>query len=100
MNKNPKALKLIEQLHDNGKDLKQFIKMYVSFILDINKYLIFKDYQYLNIPPTYKINYTSTEFFKFLLGEIIKLNNLIKYDNQPKIMILSTLILLCKIEEE
>ena len=44
------AIDLIETLHANGKDLKTFVKQYVKFLIDLDKYSIGCDWSYLDIP--------------------------------------------------
>ena len=44
------ALKLIEDIYNDGKDLKTFVKQYVQFLLDLSKYGIGCDWKYLTLP--------------------------------------------------
>lgn len=44
------ALKLIEDIYNDGKDLKTFVKQYVQFLLDLSKWGIGCDWKYLTIP--------------------------------------------------
>ena len=48
--KTPKAISIIEDIYNNGKDLKQFVKQYVQFLLDLDKYGIGCDWKYLQLP--------------------------------------------------
>ena len=47
------AIDLIETLHANGKDLKTFVKQYVKFLIDLDKYSIGCDWSYLDIPQDF-----------------------------------------------
>ena len=90
-------IEVIETVYADGKDLKQFIKDYMSFLLDINKYDILHNFDYLQLPITYKDTLKSygQEWFntcKNLLPVIVKLNSDIKYETQPKIQIESRLL--------
>ena len=95
-----KMIEVIESVHRSGKDLKQFIKTFMNFMLDVNKYICLKSFEYLDIPSVYEddISYisTETELCNSLLSTIIKLNSEIKWDTAPKSMIEATLMLQCK----
>lgn len=91
------VIKVIEVVHSNGKDLKQFVKDYMSFLLDINKYDILHSFDYLQIPGTYQVTlegYTPDWFecCKNLLPVIVKLNADIKWETQSKVVIESRLL--------
>lgn len=44
------AIEIIEDLHSRGKELRTFVKQYVQFLLDLDKYSIGCDWKYLQIP--------------------------------------------------
>lgn len=44
------AVKIIEDIYNNGKDLKIFVRQYVQFLLDLSKWRIGCDWKYLQIP--------------------------------------------------
>ena len=44
------AVQLIEDIYNNGKDLKTFVRQYVQFLLDLSKYGIGCDWKYLQLP--------------------------------------------------
>lgn len=44
------ALQLIEDIYNEGKDLKTFVKQYIQFLLDLDKYGIGCDWKYIQIP--------------------------------------------------
>lgn len=94
------VIQITESIYSEGIDLKQFIKDYNNFVLDLCKYNITKSFDYLRIPSTYKErlnSYTSDDyqFFITLLNEVINLNSSIKWEALPKPIIQSTFILLC-----
>ena len=96
------VLQTIENVHYSGADLKQFIKQYVSFILDICKYRYFKDFSYLAVPKTKEMadmlnSWVDEDFLGALnlLDTLIKLNAEIKWDTNPKTTIEATLLLAC-----
>ena len=96
-------IKIIEQVHNEGKDLKQFIRQYINFILDIKKYLILGKFDYLNLPQTDDIQLMlknimadvdrgSFNIISDLLDLLIRINSEIKYDSSPKYMIEAMLL--------
>ena len=43
-------IKFIENMYNSGRDLKTFVSTYLSFILDLIKYILFKDINLTTIP--------------------------------------------------
>ena len=104
LNKNSKEIiTLIEEIYRSGKDLKQFIKQFINFLLDVNKYVIYNSYEYIQIPNTIDLKpYVNVEinYLLDILDGIIKLNTAIKYEANPKILIESNLLLIVRKEVE
>lgn len=95
----------IEELHRSGADLKQFIKQYILFILDLCKYDLLGNFDYIQIPSTFseKLSNIKQEEFYFyteLLDEVIRISNDIKWETNPKPIIESVFILLCRGENK
>ena len=92
-------IKTIENIHRSGKDLKQFVKTYTVFILDLCKYGSLKSFEYLEIPSIYKKKmdtyneHSYNDHFPSLLNTLVKLNADIKWETSPKALIEATLIL-------
>lgn len=96
---NVRMIEIIEGLHNEGKDLKQFVKSYIQFILDMSKYYLDCDWQYIQIPRLSEyeqelLNFKdfSLDWFMDLLSELIRLNADIKYSSTAKYDIESTLL--------
>ena len=93
-------IEIIEQIHNDGKDLKQFIRQYINFVLDIKKYLILDNWEFIQIPQTndnvdFLKDITRNDYWNEisdLLDLLIKINSEIKYDSSPKYMIEAMLI--------
>ena len=49
-----KVIELIEELYLYGRDLKLFIKQYITFLLDVCKYKLLNNFKYIQIPKTYE----------------------------------------------
>lgn len=91
-------IRIIEEIHSDGKNLKQFVKQYLTFVLEVKKYIILGDFKYLNIPQTNDnerfLDNMLHEYDKIsdLLDLLIKINSEIKYDSSPKYMIEAMLL--------
>lgn len=44
------SLALIEDIYNDGKDLKTFVRQYIQFLLDLSKWGIGCDWKYLTLP--------------------------------------------------
>ena len=91
-------IEIIEQIHNEGKDLKQFIRQYINFVLDVKKYIILDSYDYISILLT-EDNKSFLKDMKQdwdgickLLNKLLRINAEIKYDNSPKYMIEAMLL--------
>ena len=92
-------LACVERIHSDGKDLKQFIKSYVGFILDLCKYDHVRNCELLDMPNIYedrlkKYNAHAYQDFAQMLRAVVKLSTDIKWDNAPKMMIEASLLML------
>lgn len=103
------ALRVISEQFDKGADLKIFIEQYLDFILNVNKYILFKDINLTNIPKSlektaddedgiaYLVNFGGSEkFFKLLADKILDLKNALKYDTMPKVTIEINIMQICR----
>ena len=93
-----RLIKIIEQTHAEGKDLKRFIRDYVDFVLDVLKYDITK-FDYITIPQTEQkwldsLSDSWYESINRMLSPLIKLVDRVKYDTSPKTMIEVSLLIL------
>lgn len=90
-------IKVIENIHADGKDLKQFVKDYMGFILDVNKYDITNSFEFVKIPEMYGDalhNYARGWYdtCRGLIKIMVKLNSSIRWETQPKSLIEATLL--------
>ena len=94
---NTKIIDIIERIHSSGKDLKQFIRQYLNFVLDIKKFIVLNEFDYLSIPETEEMSdwlkrHTDYDEVSDWLDLLIKINSEIKYDGSPKYMIEAMLL--------
>ena len=98
-------LTTVDNLYNEGKDLKLFINQYLSFTLDLCKYCLFKDINITKIPSYLEqiegnprcVKYVtgienSGKYFKWLISKILEIKNIIKYDDNIKTTIQVMLI--------
>ena len=78
-------------VYDEGKDLKQFVKDYLVFLIDVVKYGRGCDFKYLTIPKIYayekfldELGGSEYDVIDKLLDDWVKLNANIKYSSIPK----------------
>lgn len=88
----------LDELYKSGKDLKLFTKNFLSFVLDLNKYITLKSFDYVSIPSTYqdrldKYNLAYKSFLKHLLTKLIELNASMKWEVNPKTLLESSFLI-------
>lgn len=101
--KNAKAVVVrVEELHANGKDIKQFVKQYLQFLLDIQKFGVGCDWKYLQIPKIedYEdwfedLKSHDYDVLESVLKAMIKLNADIKWSSTPKYDLEAVLYMEC-----
>lgn len=95
------CISTIEDVYNAGKDVKQFMKDFAKFILDVEKYLIYEHTDYINIPATeenIKDLEELTEHKKSVFDAmdfVVSLNNQIKWENDAKTLIELSILIYC-----
>jgi len=84
-------INIVEDLYNKGNDLKLFIDMYIDFVLDLTKYIIFKSFDIIKIPRSYKeqIEYTvnvenASKYYNHLIDKLLDIKLAIKGDSNIK----------------
>lgn len=97
------CLTRINALYADGKDLKQFIKQYTQFLLDVLKQGLGCDWSLIGIPrlPEYEkwmkeLDESEYEELEALLKMFVQLNSSIKYSSTPKYDLEAALFLYLK----
>ena len=101
--KNAKAVVVrVEELHASGKDIKQFVKQYLQFLLDIQKFGVGCDWKYLQVPKIedYEdwfedLKSHDYDVLESVLKAMIKLNADIKWSSTPKYDLEAVLYMEC-----
>ena len=89
------SIKVIEDVYNAGKDVKQFMKDFAKFILEVEKYALYKNFNYISLPNTLEneLEQLIDDSLFDVMDFVVSLNNQIKWDSDPKTLIeLSILI--------
>lgn len=91
------SIKVIEDVYNAGKDVKQFMKDFARFVLEVEKYALYKNFNYISLP-----NNLENELEQLVGGAlfdvmdfVVSLNNQIKWDNDPKTLIELSILIYC-----
>ena len=103
------TLVAIETLAQEGKDLKQFVNEYLSFTLELTKYILFQNINATNIPaylensadPMISVKSTtsfenSLAWFNNLANKLLEIKNTIKYDTSVKAVVEAYFLQICR----
>lgn len=103
------TLVAIETLAQEGKDLKQFVNEYLSFTLELTKYILFQNIGATNIPaylensadPMISVKSTtsfenSLGWFNNLANKLLEVKNAIKYDTSVKAVVEAYFLQICR----
>jgi DNA polymerase-3 subunit gamma/tau len=103
------TLVAIETLAQEGKDLKQFVNEYLSFTLELTKYILFQNIVATNIPaylensadPMISVKSTtsfenSLGWFNSLANKLLEIKNAIKYDTSVKAVVEAYFLQICR----
>ena len=103
--KKSECIHIIDDAYRQGKDVKQLMKEFAKFLLDVQRYIIYKDFKYVTIPET-EDNKAKMDYLymnKVSIMEIIELvvdiNNQVKWDSDPKTLIDLNLLIFCNKED-
>lgn len=86
-----KIISSLEDVYSSGTDMKQFVKDYLHFILDVNKWMIIGSYDHIQLPHTKDmeefLSDVSEDYeiddLNDLLKLLMELDTVIKYDGSP-----------------
>lgn len=91
------SIKVVEDVYNAGKDVKQFMKDFAKFILEVEKYALYGNFDYVNLPNTLESNLeqlNSADLFS-VMEFVIMLNNQIKWENDAKTLIELSVLIYC-----
>lgn len=81
----------LNEIYDSGADMKVFIDQFLSFCLDISKYILTKDCSILTVPSTYEssilscININNADkYYAYVIDNLVQLKQSLKNDMNTK----------------
>lgn len=91
------AIRIIEDVYNAGKDVKQFMKDFAKFILEVEKYTIYKNFDYIDLPSTLekKLSLLIDDSLFNVMDFVVSLNSQIKWENDAKTLIELSILIYC-----
>lgn len=93
------ALEVIEEIYNGGKDIKQFIKQFQVFVVDVCKFKLFDSFRYTQIPNVedYKVKMQDMDYEQCIriLDWVKGLNSELKWESNAKTFIQASIMLYC-----
>lgn len=94
-----KAVEIVEAVYNSGKDIKQFLKQFQFFVLDVCKFQLFESFKYIAIPelPEYRQKMEDEDYDDLLevLDWARQLNTDVKWESNAKAMIETSILVFC-----
>lgn len=91
------SIKVVEDVYNAGKDVKQFMKDFSKFILEVEKYSIYGNFDYVNLPNTLESDLEHLNSFDLfsVMDFVVSLNNQIKWENDAKTLTELSILIYC-----
>lgn len=91
------AITTIENIYNAGKDVKQFMKDFAKFVLEVEKYALYKNFNYISLPNTLEneLKQLIDESLFDIMDFVVSLNNQVKWDSDPKTLIELSILIYC-----
>ena len=91
------SIKVIEDIYNAGKDVKQFMKDFAKFILEAGKYSLYKNFDYISLPNTLEneLEHLIDDSLFDIMDFVVSLNNQIKWENDPKTLVELSILIYC-----
>lgn len=95
------SIKVIEDVYNDGKDVKQFMKDFAKFVLEVGKYALYKNFDYISLPNTLEneLEQLIDDSLFDIMDFVVSLNNQIKWDNDPKTLVELSILIYCGKED-
>ena len=89
--------KVIEDVYNAGKDVKQFMKDFAKFVLEVGKYSLYKNFDYISLPNTLEneLEQLIDDSLFDVMDFVVSLNNQIKWENDAKTLIELSILIYC-----
>ena len=95
------SIKVIEDVYNAGKDVKQFMKDFAKFVLEVEKYALYKNFDYISLPNTLEneLEQLIDDSLFDIMDFVVSLNSQIKWENDPKTLIELSIFIYCGKED-
>lgn len=92
------SIKVVEDVYNDGKDVKQFMKDFAKFILEVEKYALYGNFDYVNLPNTLEneLEQIIDNSLFNIMDFVVSLNNQIKWDSDPKTLTELSILIYCE----
>lgn len=99
-----KTSNCVDEIYNEGGDMKLFINNFMSFVLDVMKYSFNKDIQCTKLPSNYieKLNFSvgfdnANKYYTYYVDKLLETKNMIKDDIEPYQTILLMFNRMCRL---
>ena len=91
------AITTIENVYNAGKDVKQFMKDFAKFVLEVEKYALYKNFDYISLPNTLEneLEQLIDDSLFDVMDFVVSLSSQIKWDSDPKTLIELSILIYC-----
>ena len=91
------SIKVIEDVYTAGKDVKQFMKDFAKFVLEVGKYALYKNFDYISLPNTLEneLEHLIDDSLFDIMDFVVSLNNQIKWENDSRTLIELSILIYC-----
>lgn len=96
-NEKETSINVVENVYNSGKDVKKFMKDFAKFILEVEKYALYKNFNYINLPNTLEneLEHLIDESLFDIMDFVVSLNNKIKWENDAKTLVELSILIYC-----
>lgn len=91
------SIKVVEDVYNAGKDVKQFMKDFAKFVLEVEKYALYKNFDYISLPNILEneLEQLVDDSLFDIMDFVVSLNNQIKWENDAKTLIELSILIYC-----
>lgn len=91
------AVRIIETVYNSGKDVKQFLRDFAKFVLEVEKYALYKNFDYISLPNTLEneLEQLIDDTLFNVMDFVVSLNIQIKWDSDPKTLVELSILIYC-----
>lgn len=99
-----KTTSIITDIYNEGNDLTYFVNSFLSFVLDVTKYIICKDIRVTKLPATVEDQLkfatgiqNASKYYMYITDKLLELKNMIKNDDDVKSTVEVIMIQMCRL---